>query len=215
MTFYPVFGILRIRNLNAIAMEMSKTIDEYLQKNLEWSKELNTLRELLLSTELKETVKWGFPVYTLDGKNVIGLGAFKGYAGIWFFQGSFLKDEMKVLINAQQGKTRGMRQWRFNSADNIDEENVLAYIHEAILNQAAGKEIKPERKKPIEIPEELLAAIKEDTDLKESFKALSKSYQREYAEYIAEAKKQETRLRRVDKIIPMILVGQGLNDKYK
>ncbi|MEQ9426201.1 MAG: YdeI/OmpD-associated family protein [Cyclobacteriaceae bacterium] len=196
-------------------MEMSKTIDEYLQKNLEWSKELNTLRELLLSTELKETVKWGFPVYTLDGKNVIGLGAFKGYAGIWFFQGSFLKDEMKVLINAQQGKTRGMRQWRFNSADNIDEENVLAYIHEAILNQAAGKEIKPERKKPIEIPEELLAAIKEDTDLKESFKALSKSYQREYAEYIAEAKKQETRLRRVDKIIPMILVGQGLNDKYK
>ena len=61
-----------------------------------------------METELLETIKWGVPVYTLNDKNVLGMGAFKSYVGIWFFQGAFLDDPQKKLINAQEGKTKAL-----------------------------------------------------------------------------------------------------------
>ena len=159
-------------------------------------------------------MKWGIPTYCLKNKNVAGIGAFKSYAGLWFFNGSFLKDEEKKLINAQEGKTKGMRQWRFEVLKEIDEALVKSYIEEAIQNQKDGKEIKPE-KKPLIIPDELNEALASDSQLSEAFEALSLSCKREYAEHIAEAKREETKLKRLDKIIPMIMDKVGLNDKYK
>ena len=196
-------------------MKRFKTVDAFIAESDQWQKALINLREIILSTELEETVKWGFPVYTLGGKNVLGLGAFKSYVGIWFYQGVFLKDKHKVLINAQEGKTKALRQWRFNSIEEIDADLVKTYIFEAIENQKNGKEIKPTRTKKLSIPQELKAAFEQNQLLKERFTALSFSCKREYAEYIAEAKRAETKLRRIEKITPMILENVGLNDKYK
>jgi uncharacterized protein YdeI (YjbR/CyaY-like superfamily) len=196
-------------------MKNQKTVDTYIARHPDWQKVLTTLRNIVCSTELEETVKWGMPVYTLNGKNVVGLGAFKSYAGIWFFQGAFLKDEKKVLINAQRGKTKGMRQWRFQSAGEIDKSLVRQYVEEAIENQRRGKEIKPAKPKAPKIPPELKQALAERPELKQSFEDLTPGKQREYAEYIAEAKMAETKQRRLEKIRPKILEGKGLNDKYK
>lgn len=196
-------------------MKYHKTVDEYIL-NAENGKDiLIALREILKETELVETVKWGSPVYTINGKNVIGIGAFKSYAGLWFFQGALLKDEAGVLVNAQEGKTKALRQWRFSSADEIDDKMVLKYVKEAIDNQKNGKEIKADRKKPIEVPRELKDAFQEDNRLADAFKQLTPGCKREYADYVAEAKREETRIRRVQKVIPMILKKSGLNDKYK
>lgn len=195
-------------------MEMSKTVDEYILKNPEWQEELIHLRKLMNSTELKETVKWGMPTYTINNKNVAGLGAFKSYVGIWFFQGVFLSDKHKRLINAQEGTTKGMRQWRFESFEEIDDKLIIQYTEEAIANQKAGKEIKLE-KKPLVIPAELQHALNEDGILNQNFQDMSLSCRREYTEYIAEAKRDETKQKRLEKIIPMILNQVGLNDKYK
>ena len=159
-------------------------------------------------------MKWGIPTYCLQNKNIAGIGAFKNYAGLWFFNGSFLKDEAKVLINAQEGKTKGMRQWRFRSIEEIDEKLVLQYIAEAIQNQKDGKEIKPE-KKPLIIPVELKEALASDSQLVEAFDSMTLSCRREYAEHISEAKRPETKQKRLEKIKPMILKNVGLNDKYK
>ncbi len=82
-------------------MKRFKTVDEYIDSNEQWRDELVTLRKILNTTELKETVKWGAPCYTIDGKNLVGLGAFKSFFTLWFFQDALLKDEKKVLINAQ------------------------------------------------------------------------------------------------------------------
>ncbi len=198
-------------------MKKSITVDEYIQKQQRWQAALKTLREILLSTPLKETIKWGAPVYTLDGKNLVGLGAFKSYVGIWFFQGALLKDERQKLINAQENKTRAMRQWRFNSEEEIlpSAEIIKTYILEAIELQRQGKSIKPVRNKPLVIPEKLAAQLSQNPALRTGFEALSKSRQREYAEYISEAKREETQLKRLEKIIPLILAGVGLNDKYR
>ncbi len=198
-------------------MEAHASAEKYIQKHARWQKELTALREILLVSGMEETIKWGAPVYTVDGKNVVGLGAFKSYVGIWFFQGVFLKDPLGVLINAQENKTKALRQWRFASLDeiNANADRIREYVQEAIENQKKGLMVRPDRKKPLEIPEELRRALDADAGLKQRFEALSRGKQREYAEYIAEAKREETRRRRLDRIIPMIREGIGLNDRYK
>ncbi len=195
-------------------MKMAKSPEEYLSWHPQYEGLLNKLRSIITKTELVETMKWGIPTYCLSNKNVIGIGAFKTYAGIWFFNGVFLKDPKSVLINAQEGKTKGLRQWRFESTEDIDEELLLSYIKEAIQNQKDGKEIKPE-KKPLVIPDELKEVLASDSLLSEAFEELTLSCKREYAEYIAEAKRAETKLKRLEKITPMIMEKVGLNDKYK
>lgn len=195
-------------------MKIAKTPEEYFAENPDFIDILEKLRALLAATELEEKMKWGIPTYCLKNKNVAGIGSFKSYAGIWFFNGSFLKDEANVLINAQEGKTKGMRQWRFSSVEEMDVNLIQRYIAEAIQNQKEGKEIKPE-KKPLIIPDELKEALASNSLLSESFEALSLSCKREYAEYISEAKREETKYKRLEKITPMILEKVGLNDKYK
>lgn len=198
-------------------MKRAASIEEYIASGGDWKESLELLRELLGSTILEETIKWGMPVYTLNNKNVAGFSSFKSWSGIWFFQGVFLKDKEGVLINAQEGTTKGLRQWRFTSANDIrmHRDTILAYLKEAIRNQEEGKEIKPDRNKPLDIPSELQGAFARDPALKDSFDGLSLSKRREYAEHVGMAKREETRLLRLEKIIPMILEGIGLSDKYR
>lgn len=198
-------------------METSTQVENYILKKEKWVKELELLRSTVLSLGLEETIKWGAPVYCDRGKNIVGFGAFKSYVGLWFFQGALLKDEQSKLINAQEGKTTALRQWRFESFDDIvdDMELIEVYVKEAVENTRAGKEIKPQRNKILEIPQELQDAFERDSALKEKFEVLSLSKKREYTEHISAAKRPQTKQSRLEKIIPMIFEGVGLHDKYK
>ena len=191
-----------------------KTAEAYIGKHENWKAELTILRNILLSCELEEAIKWGIPTYMVDGKNVVGIAAFKDYVALWYHNGVFLKDKDKVLISAQEDKTRGLRQWRFASADEIDQDLVKNYTLEAIANQKAGKEIKARTRKLV-ISEELENALKSSAELKSCFGKLTPGRKKEYAEYIAGAKQESTRLNRLEKCIPIVLAGKGLNDKYK
>jgi len=192
------------------------SVEEYIESHEQWVEALTILRNIINSTEMEETLKWSSPVYTLNGKNVLGLGAFNHHFGLWFFNGVFLKDEKKLLINAQEGKTKALRQMRFTTIEDIDNKTVLTYVKEAIENQKLGKEIKVDRsKKETVIPDELQQILNEDTNLLENFKSLTPYKQREYCEHIASAKREATKLSRLEKITPMILNGVGLHDKYK
>jgi len=196
-------------------MKSYKTVDEYIL-NVQNGKEiLIVLREIILSTELKETIKWGAPVYALNDKNVVGIGSFKSYVGLWFYQGVFLNDEAGVLINANEGVTKALRQWRFTTVDEIDDQLILRYVNEAIQNQKLGKEFKPDRNKPLIIPAELIQIFEEDKELEICFNQFALGRQREFADFVSSAKQAETRQSRVQKIIPLILDNIGLNDKYR
>jgi len=198
-------------------MERFHTVDEYIASSGSWEKSLQLLRELISSTELLETVKWGMPVYTLNNKNIVGFSAFKSWTGLWFYQGVFLKDPERRLINAQEGTTKGLRQMRFSALNEIEESRdiILAYLEEAIQNQKKGKVLKPERNRKLEIPGELQDAFSRDPALKDAFDALSLTNKRDFAEHVDSAKREETRKHRLEKVIPMILEGIGLNEKYK
>lgn len=196
-------------------MEKNNSVDGYILKKDKWQNELKLLRRLLNATELEETVKWGSPCYTINGKNVVSVGAFKEFVALWFFQGALLKDKDKVLINAQEGTTKALRQWRFFAVDEIHPQQVQKYVKEAIENQKLGREILPQRKKSLVIPSHLSEALRGNSNLKTCFDQFTTGKQREFADYIASAKRIKTRKNRLQKIIPMILRKEGLNDRYK
>ena len=197
-------------------MQKIYSVEEYIEINPHYSKELTLLRNVINSTELEETVKWSMPTYCLNGKNVLGIGAFKNHFCLWFHQGVFLNDKHNLLINAQENKTKALRQMRFETEKDINKAIVLSYVQEAIENQRLGREVKPQRKtKAIIIPEELESKLKANAVLNSSFKALTPGKQREYCEYISEAKREATKQKRLEKITPMIINGVGLHDKYK
>ena len=185
-------------------------------KTNQWEEEINLVVSTIAKTELVEMTKWGGPVYTIDGKNVIGVGGFKSYLAIWFFNGVFLKDEAGVLVNAQEGVTKALRQWRFESKEAIlqNEKLILQYIREAIANEKAGISKKPEKKEQI-VSGLLDAEFSSNTALANAFTAFSPYKQREFLEYVESAKQEKTKLTRIEKIKPMILEGIGLNDKYR
>ena len=144
------------------------------------------------------------------------MAAFKNHMGIWFHQGVFLKDTHQQLVNAQEGKTKALRQWRFEEGDELNENWIADYIKEAIINAKAGKEIKPKKaSKKVEIPVFLTEAFAADHNFKKAFNTLTPAKQREYAEYIDTAKRDATKHSRLEKIKPLVLEGKGLNDKYK
>ena len=197
-------------------MKAITTVDEYILSLDKWKESLELLRSIILSIGLTEAIKWGRPVYTSDSQNIAGMSAFKNHVAVWFYQGALLRDEKKKLVNAQEGVTKALRQWRFGSVNEItsNPELLRAYIREAIENEKQGKKIKPSKDKPLIIPDELKQVFGSNPELKKCFDTLTLTKRRDFAEYISGAKQQETKQKRLDKIIPMILQGMGLNDKY-
>jgi len=179
-----------------------------------WEEELLFLKSIIDKTELVETIKWGAPIYVYNKRNVIGIAGFKDYFAIWFLNGVFLKDEKKRLINAQEDRTKSMRQWRFTSKEEVNEKEVLEYILEAIENEKQGKAIKPSKKEPI-VSELLQKEMDKNSALAEAFQKFAPYKQYEFLEYIETAKQEKTKLTRIEKVIPMILDNIGLNDKYR
>lgn len=198
-----------------LSMKRYKTVDDYIANATLWQAELKRLREILQGTELTEEVKWGGPCYTFNGRNVVGIGGFKSYFGLWFHQGALLKDDKALLINAQEGTTKALRQWRMRSAKEIKAAIIKAYVSEAIDLVKEGKQIGPQRNKPIVVPPELKKALAKNTKARQGFEGLRKGLQREYTDHISSAKRAETKQKRIDKILPLLATGKGLNDKYR
>ena len=180
-----------------------------------WPEAEEMMQQLIVKTDLEKTVKWGSDIYTFEGKNVIGWGGFKDFFSLWFYNGVFLSDPYGVLISASEGKTKALRQWRFYDSSEMDENKIMAYIKESIQTIRNGKELKPERgtfKQPEGIFREWL---EDNADIKDAFEKLTKGRQKEYIEYIDEAKQEKTKRARLEKIEHLIREGKGLNDRYR
>ena len=198
-------------------MGNSEKLEAYFGQDHAFKEGISILRDLAMKTKVEETLKWGSPVYTAEGKNIFWIARFKNHFGLGFFNGMFLKDPKKVLVNVQEGKTQAMRHWRFKSIGEIDAPTIVAYINEAVENQKKGMRLIPEKKKKTEliIPKMLKDTLESNPKTKKAFIALSPYKQRDYAEYISSAKQEKTKLARLEKITPMINQGIGLNDKYR
>jgi uncharacterized protein YdeI (YjbR/CyaY-like superfamily) len=195
-------------------MKIQDKIEAFYSREHRFREEIGLLRNLALKTGASETFKWNGPVYTVNDKNVFGIMAFKNHFGIWFFNGALLKDTYGTLEAAQE-KTKAMRHWKFEGPEDIEAEKVLSYMKEAIANQKQGLTVRKEGPKKTDVPDLLLDALEGNAKLKASFELLTPYKQREYCEYISDAKQEKTRLARLEKSLPLIAKGLGLNDRYR
>lgn len=186
-------------------------VDAYLAREESWKDEFTALRAIIRDFGLSEDFKWGHPCYSHDKANIVLMHGFKDYCALLFFKGALMKDPSGILVQ-QTENVQAARQIRFTGADEIRRmANALkSYIQEAIEVEKAG--LKVEFKKEFDIPEEFQAKLDERADLKKAFEALTPGRQRGYILHFAGAKQAKTREARVEKCIPQILQGKGLDD---
>lgn len=180
-----------------------------------WREVLYALREIITSTELQEERKWGVPCYTFQGKNVLILSAFNERCVVSFFKGSLLKDKLKILQKAGEN-TKDGRIIPFTSLEDVKKLKpaLKEYIQEAIQIEKLNLKPKKSESKELEIPSELKTFFESSPELEKAFFELTKGRQRGYLLYFLSAKQSKTRIARIEKCIPFILKGEGLNEKY-
>lgn len=192
---------------------MNPKVDFFFTKATKWGDEYHKLRMIVLDCGLTEELKWGVPCYTFEKKNVVLIHGFKEYCALLFMKGALLTDKKGILIQ-QTENVQSARQIRFTTAKEIVklEPALKAYIKEAIELEKAGKKVELKKTTDFPVPEEFQAILKQMPTLKTAFKALTPGRQKAYLFYFNQAKQAKTREARIEKYIPKILDGKGLED---
>ena len=192
---------------------MNHKVDWFFDKATKWQKEFEKLRMIVLDCGLNEELKWGCPCYTFENKNIVLIHGFKEYCALLFFKGALLADPDGILIQ-QTKNVQSARQIRFTDLKGIAklEKPIKAYIYEAIEVERAGLKVKLKKSADFKIPEEFQKKLDKRPALKSAFEALTPGRQKGYIFYFSQPKQSKTRESRVEKYIPQILEGRGLND---
>ncbi|MBK9504116.1 MAG: YdeI/OmpD-associated family protein [Bacteroidetes bacterium] len=192
---------------------MEKNIESYFSKPKKWQKEIQEMRAIALDCNLTETFKWGHPCYTLNNNNIVLIHEFKTYCAYLFFKGALIQDEKGLLIQ-QSENVQAARQIRFTHVDEIIKlKKVLkAYIFEAIAIEKAGLKVALKETAAYTIPEEFQQVLDKQKKVHKAFYTLTPGRQRAYLLHFAAPKQSKTRVARIEKCLPLILSGLGLND---
>lgn len=188
-------------------------VDAVLNRETNWQEEFAELRSIALECELAEEQKWGVPCYTFQNSNIVLIHGFKTYCAMLFIQGALLKDGKNILIR-QTENVQSARQVRFTSLSEITgmRDVLKDYIQEAIEVQKAGLKVDFKKTKEFAVPEEFQIKLDNMPALKTAFEALTPGRQRGYLLHFSSAKQSKTREARIEKAMPKILEGKGLDD---
>ncbi len=192
---------------------MNPKVDFYFTKAKKWQEEIKKLRTIILDCHLTEELKWGVPCYTFQNSNVVLIHTFKDYCAVLFHKGVLLKDPKKILIQ-QTENVQAARQVRFTNISEINklEKTLKAYIYEACEIEESGVKVPMKKTKEFAVPEEFQKVLNKNAALKKAFNALTPGRQRGYLLYFSSAKQAKTREARIEKYIPQILDGKGVDD---
>lgn len=192
---------------------MNPHVSKVHRKEKRWCREFGALRELCLAAGLNEELKWGQACYDLNGGNVALIHGFKDYCALLFMKGALLRDPKGILVQ-QTKNVQAARQIRFGSLADINRQKaaVKAYLREAIAVEKSGAKVQMKSAMEFEVPEEFKRRLDDDPRLAEAFNALTPGRQKGYLLHFAGAKQSKTRAARVEKHLPRILKGLGLDD---
>ena len=192
---------------------MNSKVNWFFDKSTKWQDAYKELRELVLSFDLKEELKWGCPCYTFDKNNVVLIHGFKNYCALLFMKGAIMKDPKNILVQ-QTENVQSARQIRFANFDELIylKAVVKSYIKNAVEVEKSGVKVEFKKATEYKMPDEFQHALIEMPDLKSRFENLSPGRQKGYLLYFSSAKQTKTRNERVKKCIPKILKGKGLDD---
>ncbi|TGK42127.1 YdeI/OmpD-associated family protein [Leptospira andrefontaineae] len=192
---------------------MNPKVDFFFNKAKQWKKEYEALRKIALASGLTEELKWGQPCYTSQDNNIVLIHGFKEYCAFLFFKGALLKDPKGILVQ-QTKNVQSARQIRFTDLKEIDKlkTSLKSYIKNAIDVEKTGLKVNFKKTKEFDMPEEFLSKLEESPNLKSAFDSLTPGRQRGYLLHFSSAKQSKTREARIQKYIPHILKGKGLDD---
>lgn len=192
---------------------MNPKVDWYFDKEEKWQEEIKKMRSIALDCHLTEELKWGSPCYQFEKRNIVLIHVFKEYCAFLFFKGALMKDPKNILIQ-QTENVQAARQIRFTNVKQIIElESTLKeYIFQAAEIEESGAKVTYKKTKEFLIPEELEVKFEANPALKTAFEALTPGRQRAYLFHFTQAKQAKTRTARIEKYIPKILNGKGLDD---
>lgn len=186
-------------------------VDAFVARAEAWRPEIEKLRTILLSLGLDEDLKWGKPCFVTEGKNVAIIQPFKAHCSLLFFKGALLKDT-HGLLRSQGANTQSAMRLEFTSQGQITKPAVSSYVKQAIAVARAGLEVDLGARRELELPVELTRVLKKDRRLAQAFDALTPGRRRAYVLHFTGAKQTQTRSARIEKCIPKILAGLGMND---
>jgi len=191
---------------------MNSKVDEHINQSKQWKDEMSALRTIILDCQLAEDFKWGKPCYSFQGKNIVIIQGFKDYFALLFFKGGLMKDSQQLLVKMGENTQAG-RQMRFeNVQDILDKKPIIRdYIFEAVEIEERGEKVEI-KKEATQIPEEFQVKLNENPELKSAFESLTPGRQRAYFIHFSTPKQSKTRESRIEKSIPNILDGKGMND---
>lgn len=196
-------------------MARDARIDAYIEKQADFARPmLAWLRERVhaVCPEVEETIKWGMPSFYLKGKPLANMAAFKAHAtfGVW---------NRDLLATGKEGQAMG-QYGRLTGMDTLPAaEEIETHLRECVALILSGQ--RPPRRAPAEprgeadIPEALSEALANDDAAAATFNAFPPSQRREYAEWIAEAKRPETSAKRIAQAVEWLREGKRRNWRYE
>ncbi len=193
--------------------ETNPKVDALVTNAKKWREEFEALRTIILTCDLSEDIKWGQPCYTLGKSNIVLIHGFKEYCALLFFKGALLKDTKAILVQ-QTENVQAARQLRFTNVQEIIklQATIKSYVKEAIQVEKSGLSVEFKKTTEFEVPEEFQQQLDGSSALKKAFAALTPGRQRAYLLHFSSAKQSKTRASRVEKAMPHILAGKGLDD---
>ena len=196
-----------------MASVKNKRVDVFFKNEKRWPAELEELRAIALTTDLTEDLKWMHPCYTLDNANVFLLHGFKEYCAVLFMKGVLMKDPKGILIQ-QTANVQAGRQIRFTSLEEIIKlkKTIKSYMNEAIVIEESGVQVPVKKSQDFEVPQEIVAKLKKHPELLAAFNKLTPGRRRAYVLHFMASKQEKTVDSRIEKALPAILKGKGLNE---
>jgi len=195
---------------------MNNNVDWFFEKDTKWQEEYKQLRTIMLGCGLTEELKWGVPCYTFQKSNIVLIHGFKEYCALLFHKGALLSDTDNMLIQ-QTKNVQSARQLRFSNLNEIVRQaaSIKAYTYEAMEVEKAGLKVQLKETAAFDMPEEFKQKLEENPTVKSAFEALTPGRQRAYLLHFSQARQAKTREARIEKCLPQILNGEGLNDYTK
>jgi len=190
-------------------------IDAYIAKSADFARPLLAqVREVVHAAcpQVEETLKWGMPSFTWRGKILCGMAAFKQHMTLWFWEGR------AIIGDDKGGEAMGQFGRITKKSELPGRRELAAYVKQAMARVEAGASLPP-KKKPapkaeLPVPDDLTAALRKNAKARATFERFAPGYRRDYIEWIVEAKRDETRQRRVAQTVEWLAEGKTRNWKY-
>lgn len=194
-------------------------IDAYIDKSAAFAKPiLSHLRKLIhkVCPQVEETMKWSFPHFDYKGEMMCSMASFKQHCSFGFWKASLMKDP--VLLETAKSEVAMGHLGRITSLKDLPTDKQLtAWIKEAMKLNDEGVKVKKEKPvatKEISVPADLIAALKKNKKAFAIFEQFPPSHKKEYIQWIEEAKREETRKKRIEQTVEWVAENKQRNWKY-